>query len=210
MEKKISMAVIRRLPRYFRYLTDLLRVDIKRISSKELSERMGITASQIRQDLNCFGGFGQQGYGYNVESLYKEIGKILGVDKRFNTIIIGAGNMGNALANYANFKKRGYDLIGVFDVSPDRVGKEINGIKILHLDELENFIAKTRVDIAILTIPNQNISEVAERVAALGVKGIWNFSPQDLKLSGDIVVENVHLSDGLMVLGYRIKEMEQE
>ena len=209
MEKKISMAVIRRLPRYFRYLTDLLKVDIKRISSKELSERMGITASQIRQDLNCFGGFGQQGYGYNVESLYKEIGKILGVDKRFNTIFIGAGNMGNALANYANFKKRGYDLIGVFDVSPDRVGKEINGMKILHLDELESFIRNNKVDVAVLTIPSQNISEVAEKVSALGVKGIWNFSPQDLKLAGDIVVENVHLSDGLMVLGYRIKEMEQ-
>jgi redox-sensing transcriptional repressor len=210
MEKKISMAVIRRLPRYYRYLTDLLKVDIKRISSKELSERMGITASQIRQDLNCFGGFGQQGYGYNVESLYREIGKILGVDRRFNTIIIGAGNMGNALANYANFKKRGYDLIGIFDVSPDRVGKEINGLKILHIDEMENFIRTNKVDIAILTVPSQNISEVADKVAALGVKGIWNFSPQDLKLAGDIVVENVHLSDGLMVLGYRIKEKEQD
>jgi len=209
MEKKISIAVIRRLPRYFRYLTDLLKVDIKRISSKELSERMGITASQIRQDLNCFGGFGQQGYGYNVESLYSEIGKILGVDKRFNTIIIGAGNMGNALANYTNFKRRGYDLIGIFDISSERVGKEINGIKILHLDEMESFTGKNKVDVAILTVPSQNISEVAERVAALGVKGIWNFSPQDLKLSGDVVVENVHLSDGLMVLGYRIREMEQ-
>jgi redox-sensing transcriptional repressor len=209
MEKKISMAVIRRLPRYFRYLTDLLKVEIKRISSKELSERMGITASQIRQDLNCFGGFGQQGYGYNVESLYKEIGKILGVDRRFSTIIVGAGNMGNALANYTNFHKRGYDLIGVFDVSPDRVGKEINGLKIQHMDEMESFILKNKVDIAILTVPSQNISEVAEKVAAAGVKGIWNFSPQDLKLAGDIVVENVHLSDGLMVLGYRIIEKEQ-
>lgn len=210
MEKKISMAVIRRLPRYFRYLTDLLKVDIKRISSKELSERMGITASQIRQDLNCFGGFGQQGYGYNVESLYKEIGKILGVDKRFNTIIIGAGNMGNALANYSNFQKRGYDLIGVFDINPDRVGKEIKGLKILHIDQLENFIKQNKVDIAILTVPNPIISEVAEKVVALGVRGIWNFSPQDLKLSGNTVIENVHLSDGLMVLGYRLKEMEQD
>ncbi|MBP7176761.1 MAG: redox-sensing transcriptional repressor Rex [Thermoclostridium sp.] len=210
MEKKISMAVIRRLPRYFRYLTDLLRVDIKRISSKELSERMGITASQIRQDLNCFGGFGQQGYGYNVESLYKEIGKILGVDKRFSTIIIGAGNMGNALANYTNFQKRGYDLIGVFDVNPERVGKEIKGLKILHIDQLESFVKQNKVDIAILTVPNPIISEVAEKVVALGVKGIWNFSPQDLKLSGNTVIENVHLSDGLMVLGYRLKEMELE
>lgn len=202
------MAVIRRLPRYYRYLTDLLKVDIKRISSKELSHRMGITASQIRQDLNCFGGFGQQGYGYNVESLYKEIGRILGVDKRFNTIIIGAGNMGNALANYANFKKRGYDLIGVFDVSPDRVGKKVNGITILHIDELDRFTSENKVDIAILTVPSQNISDVAEKVAELGVKGIWNFSPQDLKLSGNVVVENVHLSDGLMVLGYRLRELD--
>lgn len=208
MEKKVSIAVIRRLPRYYRYLSDLLKADIKRISSKELSQRMGITASQIRQDLNCFGGFGQQGYGYNIESLYGEIGKILGVDRRFTTVIIGAGNMGNALANYGNFKKRGYDLIGIFDISPDRVGKVINGLKIMHMDKLDDFIRKNNVDIAILTIPSKSVSEVAERVAKLGVKGIWNFSPQDLHLSGDVIVENVHLSDGLMVLGYRIREAE--
>lgn len=210
MGKRISMAVIKRLPRYYRYLSDLLRVEVKRISSKELSERMGITASQIRQDLNCFGGFGQQGYGYNVESLYREIGKILGVERRFTTIIIGAGNMGNALANYANFKKRGFDLIGIFDVNPNRVGEHINGIKILHTDELEDFMKKNTVDIAILTVPSHSISEVAEKVAELGVKGIWNFSPQDLKLSHDVAIENVHLSDGLAVLGYRIKEQEQD
>lgn len=204
------MAVIRRLPRYYRYLTDLLKVDIKRISSKELSERMGITASQIRQDLNCFGGFGQQGYGYNIETLYKEIGKILGVDRRFTTIIIGAGNMGNALANYPNFEKRGYDLIGIFDISPLRVGKVINGITIKHTDELENFVKNNKVDIAILTIPSQSVSEIAEKVANLGIRGIWNFSPQDLKLSGNVVVENVHLSDGLMVLGYKLKELDQQ
>ncbi len=209
MEKRISMAVIKRLPRYFRYLTDLLKVDVKRISSQELSKRMGITASQIRQDLNCFGGFGQQGYGYNVELLYKEIGKILGVNKRFSTIIIGAGNMGNALANYTNFEKRGFDLIGIFDISPDRVGKDINGIQIQHMDALDAFCEEKQVDIAILTIPSRNVSEVAERVAELGVKGIWNFSPQDLKLSSNVVVENVHLSDSLMVLGYRIKDMEK-
>ncbi len=210
MGKKISMAVIRRLPRYYRYLADLLRVDIKRISSKELSERMGITASQIRQDLNCFGGFGQQGYGYNVETLYKEIGKILGVERRFTTIIIGAGNMGNALANYENFKKRGFDLIGIFDISPNRVGQYINGIEIMHMDRLEEFMKTHVVDIAILTVPSHATAEVAEKVAELGVKGIWNFSPQDLKLSHNVVIENVHLSDGLAVLGYRIKEMEEQ
>lgn len=210
MDKKISMAVIRRLPRYYRYLQDLLKVDIKRISSKELSERMGITASQIRQDLNCFGGFGQQGYGYNVETLYKEIGKILGVERRFTTIIIGAGNMGNALANYGNFRKRGFDLIGIFDIDPNRVGQKINGIEIMHMDKLEEFMKENTVDIAILTVPSNVISEVAEKVAELGVKGIWNFSPQDLKLSHNVVIENVHLSDGLAVLGYRIKERESQ
>jgi redox-sensing transcriptional repressor len=208
MEKRISTAVIKRLPRYYRYLNDLLKVDIKRISSRELSERMGITASQIRQDLNCFGGFGQQGYGYNVDVLFNEIGKILGIDKRFTTIIIGAGNMGNALANYENFRLRGFDLIGIFDISPDKVGKEIKGIKIMHIDSLKDFCGKNDVDIAILTIPSQDISDVAEKVASFGVKGIWNFSPQDLKLSSDVVVENVHLSDSLMVLGYRINQRD--
>ena len=208
MEKRISTAVIKRLPRYYRYLNDLLKVDIKRISSRELSERMGITASQIRQDLNCFGGFGQQGYGYNVDVLFNEIGKILGIDKRFTTIIIGAGNMGNALANYENFRLRGFDLIGIFDISPDKVGKEIKGIKIMHINSLKDFCGKNDVDIAILTIPSQDISDVAEKVASFGVKGIWNFSPQDLKLSSDVVVENVHLSDSLMVLGYRINQRD--
>ncbi len=134
-DKKISMAVIKRLPRYYRYLSDLLRMDITKISSKELSQRMGITASQIRQDLNCFGGFGQQGYGYNVESLFNEIGNILGVNDKFNVVIIGAGNMGQALANYSNFEKRGFDLVGIFDVNPDLVGKKINGREILHFDD---------------------------------------------------------------------------
>jgi redox-sensing transcriptional repressor len=205
-EKKISIAVIRRLPRYFRYLSDLISMDIKRISSRELSERMGITASQIRQDLNCFGGFGQQGYGYNVELLFEEIGKILGTVDRFSCIIIGAGNMGNALANYKNFKHRGFDIVGVFDVDKSKIGREINGIKIMHMDSLEDFVSKNKVDIAILTVPSNKIIEVANRVARIGIKGIWNFSPTDLSLGGNVVVENVHLSDGLMVLGYRLRE----
>ena len=205
-EKKISIAVIRRLPRYFRYLSDLIKLDIKRISSKELSERMGITASQIRQDLNCFGGFGQQGYGYNVESLYEEIGKILGTDKRFSCIIVGAGNMGNALANYENFKKRGFDILGIFDVDENKVGTHINNINVYHMDSLEEFIKSQKVDIAMLTVPNKRIIEVAEKITSLGIKGIWNFSPTDLRLDNNTVVENVHLSDGLMVLGYRLRE----
>jgi len=205
-DKKISMAVIRRLPRYFRYLSDLMQLDIKRISSKELSERMHITASQIRQDLNCFGGFGQQGYGYNVEYLYNEISRILGTDKRFNCIIVGAGNMGNALANYENFRRRGFDIIAIFDVDEKKIGTKINGIEVYSSDKLPEFTANNKVDIAILTVPNKKIIDVAKQITSLGIKAIWNFSPTDLRLGDDVVVENVHLSDSLMVLGYRLRE----
>lgn len=202
--KKISLAVIKRLPRYYRYLSDLLSMEITRISSNELSERMGITASQIRQDLNCFGGFGQQGYGYNVEALFKEIAAILGVDRKFLCIIIGAGNMGQALSNYSNFEKRGYNIIGIFDTNPKLIGKKMNKIDILGMDKLEEFVLSNKVDIAILTVPYDKTPEIADKVARLGVKGLWNFSPMDLKLPHDVVIENVHLSDSLMVLGYKI------
>ncbi len=205
-KKKVSIAVIRRLPRYYRYLSDLLLMDITRVSSKELSARMGITASQIRQDLNCFGGFGQQGYGYNVEFLYKEIGNILGVNNKFQTIIVGAGNMGRALAHYGNFERRGFHIIGLFDINADLVGQSINEMEIMHLDRVEEFVKNNRVDIAMLTVPYEQTPEVAERIARLGIKGLWNFSPMDLKLPYDTIIENVHLSDSLMVLGYRIKE----
>jgi len=206
LKRKISIAVIRRLPRYYRYLSDLLKLDITRISSKELAARMDITASQIRQDLNCFGGFGQQGYGYNVELLFNEIGKILGVDSGFNTIIIGAGNMGQALANYGNFEKRGFRLVGIFDVNPQIVGKRIKDIQIMHFDSIDEFIKNNRVDIAILTIPYNATPAVAEKMARLGIKGLWNFSPMDLKLPYDVIIENVHLSDSLMVLGYKLNQ----
>ena len=209
-KKKISIAVIRRLPRYYRYLYDLLRMDITRISSKELSIRMGITASQIRQDLNCFGGFGQQGYGYNVESLFNEIGSILGINNHYQTIILGAGNMGQALANYTNFERRGFKIVGIFDVNSKLVGKKINNIDVMHMDTLEEFTKKTRVDIAMLTVPFTQTPDVADKIARLGVKGLWNFSPMDLKLSYDVIIENVHLSDSLMVLGYRLNEKMKE
>lgn len=205
-DKKISMAVIRRLPRYFRYLYDLMKLDIKRVSSKELSERMHITASQIRQDLNCFGGFGQQGYGYNVEYLYNEIGKILGTDRRFSCIILGAGNMGNALANYENFKRRGFDIVAIFDVDEKKIGTKINDIEVYSTDKLTDFVVNNKIDIAILTVPNKRIIEAATEMTSLGIKAIWNFSPTDLRLGDDVVVENVHLSDSLMVLGYRLRE----
>jgi redox-sensing transcriptional repressor len=205
-DKKVSIAVVKRLPRYFRYLADLLKVGITRISSKELSARMGITASQIRQDLNNFGGFGQQGYGYNVESLYREIGNILGVNQKFTTVIIGAGHMGQALANYGNFENRGYKLIGIFDVNPNVVGKKFRDVEIMHLDDLEKFAGDNKIDIAIITVPYEHTPEVAVRAAKAGIKGLWNFSAMDLKLQYDVVIENVHLSDSLMVLGYRIAE----
>lgn len=204
--KKISMAVIKRLPRYHRYLNSLLELGIKRVSSKELSTRMGITASQIRQDLNCFGGFGQQGYGYNVESLYTEIGNILGINKTFNCIIIGAGNMGQALANYGNFEKRGFSIIGVFDVNPELIGKNIKDLEVMSLDTIDDFVVKNKVDIAMLCVPFRETASLADRIAKLGVKGLWNFSPMDLKIPYDVIVENVHLSDSLMVLGYKLNE----
>lgn len=209
-KKKISIAVIRRLPRYYRYLSDLLLMDITRISSKELSNRMGITASQIRQDLNCFGGFGQQGYGYNVELLFNEIGNILGINNKFQTIVIGAGNMGQALANYGNFERRGFQIIGIFDIDPKLVGKKINRMEVQHMDKIDEFVKEHKVDIAMLTVPFDYAREVAERVAKLGIKGLWNFSPMDLKLPYDTVIENVHLSDSLMVLGYKIREKFQK
>jgi redox-sensing transcriptional repressor len=206
-EKKISTAVIKRLPKYYRYLGDLMENDIIRISSKELSQRMGVTASQIRQDLNNFGGFGQQGYGYNVEYLYNAIGKILGLENKYNTIIVGAGNLGQALANYTNFDKRGFEVKGLFDVNPRLVGITVRGIEIKDLDEMEDFIKENNVDIAVLTLPKQKAPKIANDLVNYGIKGIWNFAPVDLKLSNkDVIVENVHLLDSLMTLSYNIKE----
>jgi len=205
--KKVSDAVIKRLPRYFRYLSDLKENGVLRISSKALSEKMGLTASQIRQDLSCFGGFGQQGYGYNVELLYNEMKKILGVDRGFGTIIIGAGNLGQAIANHAKFEARGYFLKGIFDVNPDVIGDSINGIEIYPMEELEGFCKRESIDVAILTVPREVTAKVADFIVSLGVKGIWNFSAMDLRLPDEVVVENVHLSDSIMVLGYKIKNI---
>lgn len=204
-DKEISSAVIKRLPRYYRYLGDLMEKDVVRISSKELSEKMKVTASQIRQDLNNFGGFGQQGYGYNVEYLYTEIGKILGLDREYNIIIIGAGNLGQALANYSDFERRGFKLIGLFDVNPRIVGLTIRGIEIKLIDELDDFIKNNHVDIAALTIPKLKAPGVAAQLVNLGVKALWNFAPVDLNLPEDILVENVHLAENLMRLSYRLK-----
>ena len=209
-DKEISMAVINRLPRYYRYLGELLENDVVRISSKELSERMQVTASQIRQDLNNFGGFGQQGYGYNVEYLYTEIGKILGLDRRYNTIIIGAGNLGQALANYTDFERRGFNIVSIFDINPILRGMSIRGIPIRMMSELEDYIKENEVQIAALTIPKEKAPAVAADLANWGIKAIWNFAPTDLNVPKDVMVENVHLAESLMRLSYRLKASEDQ
>lgn len=207
-DKTISRAVIKRLPRYYRYLGELLENDIERISSKELSERMKVTASQIRQDFNNFGGFGQQGYGYNVEYLYHEIGKILGLTKIHNVVIIGAGNVGRAIANYQDFKKRGFHFTAIFDNNPEMFGKRIGGCIVMSMDVIEEYFKNNDVDIVALTVPKGSAPTIAAKVVAWGVKAIWNFAPTDLSLPGDVLVENVHLAESLMRLSYRIKEKD--
>ena len=208
--KEISQAVIGRLPRYCRYLGELRDEGIERISSQELSTIMKVTASQIRQDFNNFGGFGQQGYGYKVEYLYEEIGKILGMDKKHNLIIIGAGNLGQALANYMNFERRGFLFKGIFDNNSELFGKKIRDMEVRPMEELENFVRDNNIDIAVLTIPKTSALTVAEKLATLGIKGIWNFAHLDLNLPANIQVENVHLSDSLMKLSYNINRYETE
>ncbi len=202
--KGISQAVITRLPRYFRYLGELKDAGVERISSQELSSIMRVTASQIRQDLNHFGGFGQQGYGYNVEYLYIEIGKILGLHKSHHLILIGAGNLGQALANYMNFEKRGFIITGIFDINPELIGKTVRNISIQPMENMAGFIKENNVDIAVLTIPKAGAVTIAEQLVECGIRGIWNFAHVDLELPEHVLVENVHLSDSLMKLSYQI------
>ena len=208
--REISQAVIRRLPRYYRYLGELLENGVERISSNDLSKKMHVTASQIRQDLNNFGGFGQQGYGYNVKYLYTEIGKILGLEEDHDMVIIGAGNLGHALANYAAFEKRGFVLKGIFDVNPTLKGMTIRGVPIHMMDELEDFVKNNDIEIGILTIPKAKAIEVANQLVSYGVKAIWNFAHTDLNLPDDVIVENVHLSESLMRLSYNISRYNEE
>ena len=208
--KEISQAVISRLPRYFRYLGELKDEGIERISSQELSDIMKVTASQIRQDFNNFGGFGQQGYGYKVEYLYEEIGKILGLDKTHNLIIIGAGKLGQALANYMNFERRGFLFKGMFDNNPALYGKKIRDMQVRPMEEMEQFVKENNIDIAVLTIPKNSARTVAEKLVRNGIRGICNFAHVDLNVPKEIQVENVHLSDSLMKLTYNINRFEQE
>lgn len=208
-ERQISKAVIKRLPRYYRYLGEILNSGVERISSGELSNKMQVTASQIRQDLNNFGGFGQQGYGYNVKYLHDEIGKILGVDRIHPMIIIGGGNFGHALANY-DFEKDGFVTKAIFDVRPELDGTDIRGIPVMMMDRLEDFVSREPVEIAVLTLPKSCVAEVARRLTCCGIRALWNFAHLDLDVPEGVVVENVHLSDSLMQLSYRISNYEEE
>ena len=202
----VSEAVMRRIPRYYRYLTDIEKMGTERISSRELSQRMRLTASQIRQDFNCFGGFGQQGYGYNVSELRQELQKILGLNMDHHVIVIGAGNLGQALANYTGFKKDGFLVNGLFDINPRLIGISIRGINIYDLDDLERFTDQNPIQIAAICTPKEKAQEVTDRVIRNGIKGIWNFAAVDITVPQDVVVENVHLSDSLYTLSFRMND----
>ncbi|MBE7018329.1 MAG: redox-sensing transcriptional repressor Rex [Ruminococcaceae bacterium] len=206
--KKVSEAVIKRLPRYYRHLSQLLEGNIDRISSNELAQRMHITASQVRQDLNNFGGFGQQGYGYNVEVLHAEIGNILGLGQELSCVLVGAGNLGHAVANYTNFERRGFKIKAIFDNNPDVIGTEINGLVVQPVHRLTSFIQEYEIKIAMLTLPATSVKELIDDIVEAGVKGIWNFSYLDVEVPSNVALVNVHLSDSLMTLAYKLNEIE--
>ncbi len=206
---KISSAVIKRLPRYRRYLSDLQKKNVDRISSNELSNLIGYTASQIRQDLNNFGGFGQQGYGYNIQSLYNEIGSILGLDQEYKMVIVGTGNLGQAIANYTHYYKAGFKVCAMFDVNPKLIGLRINDIEVLDYERLEDFLKDTPIDIGIICTNKDSAQEVVDKLCVGGIKGIWNFAPMDLVIREGIALEHVHLSDSLHSLAYYINSNKQ-
>jgi redox-sensing transcriptional repressor len=208
-EKKIPDIVIRRLPIYYRFLTNLHQMGISRVSSTDLGKKMGITSSQVRQDFFNFGSFGLQGYGYDVDQLRQEIGAILGLDIQRTMIIIGAGHLGQALARHSAFEKDGYSVIGVFDINPHLIGEKIRDVEIMHVNRIAEFVTANKVDIAVITVPRTYAKEVADLVTELGIKGIWNFTSVKLTVPEDVAVENIHLSDSLMTLGYYMKEMKE-
>ncbi len=208
-ETNISMPVIRRLPRYYRFLYDLKENGVTRISSRELSQRMGLTASQIRQDLNCFGGFGQQGYGYMVEQLYEEIGRILGVSQPTRAILLGVGNLGKAVVNHMNFESRGFRLVGLFDGNPALVGQVQSDLPIRSNDELEVFCRQEKPEMAILCIPKEAAPHLVDRLVTCGIQAFWNFSHYDIAYDHpEVIVENVHMGDSLMTLSYLMNQKE--
>lgn len=205
--KRVSVAVIKRLPKYYECLGNLLKSNVERVSSQDLSKILGFTASQIRQDLNNFGEFGQQGYGYNVQQLYLEISKILGLDTVHKMVLIGAGNLGQALANYGEFRSHGFDIVAVFDTNPALIGRKINNIPIYSTEEMEYFINENEIDIAVLTVPKSEAEKVANILQKTRIRGIWNFTPIKIELENEnVLVENVHLIDSLFTLSYKINE----
>lgn len=206
-ETRVPMVVIKRLPKYYRYLGELVERKLERVSSQTLADMMGISASQLRQDLNHFGEFGQQGYGYRVEDLYREIGRIIGLEQEYNLVIVGAGNLGQALANYPNFRKRGFVLRGVFDVNPKLVGLRLRDTEIMDIDKLEDFIKTNNIHIGIISVPKEAAQEVADSMVRAGIKAIWNFAPVDIKVPPEVILENEHLADRLMVISFRLKEL---
>ncbi|MEE8885571.1 MAG: redox-sensing transcriptional repressor Rex [Eubacteriales bacterium] len=212
MGKEISKAVIKRLPRYYRYLGVLEEAGVERISSGELSRQMQVTASQIRQDLNNFGGFGQQGYGYNVRYLREEIAKILGLDHVNNMIVVGAGHLGQALANYANFERNSFHVVGIFDVDPAVIGKKVRNVEVMSTEKIPEFLKTHDVEIAALTLPRQQAAEMAELLVKNGIHALWNFAHTDLNLlvPDDVAVQNVHLSESLMRLSYNLKSLKEK
>jgi len=207
--EKISPAVIRRLPKYYRYLGELTKMGVNKTSSRELSEMTGFSASQIRQDLNNFGGFGQQGFGYDVENLRNEIAKILGLDKKYKIVIVGAGNIGQAIANYTGFYEADYEVVALFDKNPKLIGMSIRNAMIMDSDDIESFLQKEKVDIVVICTPKSVSQQVAEQVVQCGIKAIWNFAPKDLKMPDDVHVENVHLNESLFSLTYYYNKMNK-
>lgn len=210
VRKKVSDSVVNRLPRYYRYLGELKESGINRISSRQLSEKMNLTASQIRQDLNCFGGFGQQGYGYNVENLHNEIGDILGLNEGYTAILIGAGNIGKAFTTNTNFEKRGFKLTGIFDKDPEKIGKKIKDIEILDYFDVEAFIKEQNPTMAIIAVPRDSVNSVISELKSYGIKAFLNFSYTEVDSSDDTVVENIHLGDSLMRLCFKISDNEKK
>jgi redox-sensing transcriptional repressor len=206
----VSKSVIRRLPRYYRFLGELIKSGLTRISSMELSHRMGLTASQIRQDLNCFGGFGQQGYGYNTALLRDEIGSIIGIESENPTILVGAGNIGHAIALNMDFDSMGFNLIGIFDVNNEVIGTQIKGVTVLDVSELENFCKGRHPRIAVITTPGEVAPDIVDRLVKLGIVGLWNFSHYNVSVKyPDIAVENVHLGDSMMTLSYLVNNVSK-
>ncbi len=208
--KNISMAVIKRLPKYYRYLGELMQNDVDRISSKELGEKIGFTASQIRQDLNCFGDFGQQGYGYNVTELYNQIKSILGLDRGYKAALVGAGNIGQAVSNYSRFENLGFRIAAIFDANPKLIGMRIRDVEIKDIDEMQEVLEEEKIEIGIICVPRKNAQTVADDLIKGGVRGIWNFAPVDLVVPDNVKVENVHLSESLLTLIYLLNDQDNQ